>query len=447
MAEQGIEIPKNATQLAEVMTAVKERIGNLQSKLKTLSNERTKLAEFKTKIDALTESIAGLTKEIEQRQNTIKTVTKSLADLRKCRSLLFGDKQCDAEEKKAKDALSETISKRDQAQVVLQKTDNDLSAHKGQIQAKEGSIQALRQDAQKKSEVWIEKRNQAGFESDETWLSARMQAADLIAGERIIESTKAQSDAVEKSLKDKQSHLFKLNEKPLTQASLESLQEKIVELSQKRSECDQTVGQIQEKLNQDAETRTRQAAVLAMLERQKKNLAVWAKLHALIGSADGKKYRQFVQSITFDTLLAYSNEALRMMSERYRLRRDESDSKEPLGINVIDNYQGGIERSSKNLSGGETFIVSLALSLGLSKMAGRNVRVESLFLDEGFGTLDADALDAALSTLASLNSQGKLIGIISHVGEIRERIGSIIEVKPETGGVSRLSGPGVRSLS
>ncbi|MDO4938329.1 MAG: SbcC/MukB-like Walker B domain-containing protein, partial [Sutterellaceae bacterium] len=344
-------------------------------------------------------------------------------------------------------ALANCVAKRGQAQAATQKSDSELSAHKGQIQAKEGSIEALRLDAQTKSEVWTEKRNQAGFESDEAWGSARMPPAALAEGERKIESTKAQAQAYDKSLKEKQTHLAQLNEKPLTEASLESLQAQTAELAVKRSECDQTVGQTQEKLKQDAETRTRRASVVATVERQKKILDVWSKLHGLIGSADGKKYRQFVQSITFDTLLAYSNDALRMMSDRYRLKRDETDGKEPLGINVIDNYQGGLERSSKNLSGGETFIASLALSLGLSKMAGRNVRVESLFLDEGFGTLDADALDAALSTLASLNSQGKLIGIISHVGEIRERIGAIIEVKPETGGVSRLSGPGVSSLA
>ncbi len=447
LIEHGIETPKTSTQLAELMTAVKTRVENLQTKLKALANERTKLAEYKSKIEGLSETIAGLTKEIGQRQDAIKTATDNLAGLRKERVELFGDKTCDTEEKRAKDVLSECVTKRDLAQAAAQKADRELSTQKGQIQAKEGSIAALRQDAQKKAEVWTQKRTQAGFDSDETWLSARMSAADLVAGERKIESTKAQSDAVEKSLKDKQTHLSQLNEKPLTEASLESLETQMMELAHKRSECDQTVGQMQEKLHQDTETRTRRASVIATVERQKKVLDVWSKLHGMIGSADGKKYRQFVQSITFDTLLAYSNDALRMMSDRYRLKRDETDGKEPLGINVIDNYQGGLERSAKNLSGGETFIASLALSLGLSKMAGRNVRVESLFLDEGFGTLDADALDAALSTLASLNSQGKLIGIISHVGEIRERIGAIIEVSPQTGGVSRLSGPGVSSLA
>lgn len=119
----------------------------------------------------------------------------------------------------------------------------------------------------------------------------------------------------------------------------------------------------------------------------------------------------------------------------------------PLGLNVIDNYQAGEVRSTLNLSGGESFIVSLALALGLSQMSSRNVRVDSLFLDEGFGMLDEDALDTALQTLAALQQNGKIIGIISHVPALKERITTQIRVHPLSGGRSRLSGPAVREIS
>ena len=147
----------------------------------------------------------------------------------------------------------------------------------------------------------------------------------------------------------------------------------------------------------------------------------------------------FVQGLTFESLIVNANRALAKMTSRYTLKRDES---EPLKLNVIDRYQGDTERASDNLSGGESFIVSLALALGLSEMAGSRSRVDSLFLDEGFGTLDPEALEAALGVLGNLNREGKLIGIISHVGEIRDRIPVLIEVKP-SGGISTVSGPGV----
>ena len=142
--------------------------------------------------------------------------------------------------------------------------------------------------------------------------------------------------------------------------------------------------------------------------------------------------------------MGHANRQLQKMSDRYLLIRDKG---EPLELNVVDNYQAGEIRSTKNLSGGESFIVSLALALGLSQMASKNVRVDSLFLDEGFGTLDEDALNTALEALSSLQQSGKLIGVISHVSSLKERIGTQIQVSPQTGGRSLISGPGCQRLS
>ena len=132
------------------------------------------------------------------------------------------------------------------------------------------------------------------------------------------------------------------------------------------------------------------------------------------------------------------------MSERYLLIHD---PQQPLALNVIDNYQAGEIRSTKNLSGGESFIVSLALALGLSSMASRKVRVDSLFLDEGFGSLDEDSMDIALETLAGLRQEGKLIGVISHMQALQERIPTRIRVEPLMGGKSRIIGPGCVRLA
>ena len=111
------------------------------------------------------------------------------------------------------------------------------------------------------------------------------------------------------------------------------------------------------------------------------------------------------------------------MSDRYLLRQ----SKIPLELDVVDNYQAGEERSVKNLSGGEGFIVSLSLALGLSQMSSSKVRVDTLFLDEGFGTLDERALEVALDTLSELHQEGKVIGLISHVTVLKERISTQLE--------------------
>ncbi len=163
------------------------------------------------------------------------------------------------------------------------------------------------------------------------------------------------------------------------------------------------------------------------------------RLLVLIGSSDGKKFRNFAQGLTFELVVKHANQQLQRMSDRYLLMRDKEA---PLELNVIDNYQGGEIRTTKNLSGGESFVISLALSLGLSQLSSNKVQVDSLFLDEGFGTLDEDALQTALDALDSLQRDGKLIGIISHVGALKERINLQILVEPLSGGVSKISGIG-----
>ncbi len=201
------------------------------------------------------------------------------------------------------------------------------------------------------------------------------------------------------------------------------------------------VAGLKHNLSENAAAKERIEEKQAAIEVQKKACRRWENLHELIGSADGKKYRNFAQGLTFEMMIGHANRQLQKMTDRYLLIRDDG---QPLELNVVDNYQAGEIRSTKNLSGGESFIVSLSLALGLSHMASKNVRVDSLFLDEGFGTLDEEALEIALETLAGLRQDGKLIGVISHVSALKERIGTQIRVTPKNGGRSRLSGPGCR---
>lgn len=160
----------------------------------------------------------------------------------------------------------------------------------------------------------------------------------------------------------------------------------------------------------------------------------------LIGSADGKKFRNFAQGLTFELMVHQANVHLTKMNNRYILIRD---TEQPLDLNVIDTYQAGEIRSTKNLSGGESFLISLALALGLSRMASHKIRVDSLFLDEGFGTLDEEALESALDTLSGLQEDNKIIGVISHVAALKERIPLQIEIISQPGGKSTMKGPGI----
>lgn len=144
----------------------------------------------------------------------------------------------------------------------------------------------------------------------------------------------------------------------------------------------------------------------------------WAKLNELAGSADGAKFRRIAQGYTLDVLLSYANVQLRELARRYRLER----VPETLALQVIDRDMCDEVRTVHSLSGGESFLVSLALALGLSSLSSNRMKVESLFIDEGFGSLDADTLRVAMDALESLRTQGRKIGVISHVQEMTERI-------------------------
>lgn len=188
-------------------------------------------------------------------------------------------------------------------------------------------------------------------------------------------------------------------------------------------------------LGEDDRRRVASCEIQAELDRQQAAWELWESLRELIGSADGAKFRNFAQGLTLDLLVAHANEHLRDLARRYELQRVPGAEME---IQVIDREMGDEVRSIHSLSGGESFLVSLALALGLASLASDRVQVESLFIDEGFGALDADSLDLAIASLDALYSLGRQVGVISHVGTLVERIGVKVQVTKQGGGRSRL---------
>ncbi len=185
----------------------------------------------------------------------------------------------------------------------------------------------------------------------------------------------------------------------------------------------------------DDENRKRKKENEKSLKEEKKRFVVWRRLKELIGSHDGAKFRKHAQSISLDILTRHANRHLVKLSDRYRIRRDVGGE---LNLEIEDLHQAGATRPMASLSGGESFLASLALALGLSDLAGRTVRIDSLFIDEGFGSLDPDTLEVAISTLESLQQDHKTVGVISHVDLLKERIGTQIVVEKRPGGVSEI---------
>lgn len=175
--------------------------------------------------------------------------------------------------------------------------------------------------------------------------------------------------------------------------------------------------------------------------KQERVYSEWSALSALIGQKDGGKFRKFAQSMTLRMMIGLANDQLKNLNGRYSLTAAPDDGE--LKLCVIDHEQAGEVRPTENLSGGERFVVSLALALGLSQISGSRARVDSLFLDEGFGSLDDEALNTALEALGELRQrEGRMIGIISHVQALKDRIPAQINVVPKREGVSVLEGVG-----
>lgn len=223
----------------------------------------------------------------------------------------------------------------------------------------------------------------------------------------------------------------------LTHKTREELEEELPKLNESIEKISQEMGSIRAKLERNEADLALKAQKIKEKQKQEEIYRKWETLNTLIGSSDGKKYRNYAQSLTFEYLVKQANEHLKKLSTRYILKRME-DEKNPFGLEVIDKYQNGEIRSVDNLSGGEKFIVSLSLALSLSQIISKNVHIDSLFIDEGFGTLDSDYLDIALSALSNLQSEGKIIGVISHLTELKERIPTHIEVIPVGSGHSSI---------
>ncbi|HEX5341943.1 MAG TPA: SbcC/MukB-like Walker B domain-containing protein, partial [Duganella sp.] len=209
-------------------------------------------------------------------------------------------------------------------------------------------------------------------------------------------------------------------------------------LAERKAANDQATA-LQLALAQDDEKRHRSAAMLAEIEQQEAIAQRWARMDDLIGSADGKRFRNYAQQFTLDVLLGYANAHLNHLSRRYQLERIPNNAAPSLALLVRDQDMGGEMRSVHSLSGGESFLVSLALALGLASLSSNRVRVESLFIDEGFGSLDADTLRVAMDALDGLQAMGRKVGVISHVQEMTERISAKILVQPSAGGRSTIS--------
>jgi exonuclease SbcC len=429
-----------------VTELTKDTLLSLDARLKKWTDCQTKkgtiekvITQLKLNFSNAQATIASAEATIKKNNTDLQSLIKEKSDLVQKRQEQYGEKKPDTEEsriqtlleaaelseKTAKESYDATTTEISQIQTLINSLTDNIKTRTPQLMTLEASF--------------LTHIQAAAFDTEASFILSRISAEDRTQLAAQSKSLADEELSISTKQKDRQALLDTELEKKMTDTPLSNLEsdKEIADASLKA--ISEEFGALKQRLSDSMAAKEKFQEKQRLVDQQKLEWDKWDRLHALIGSADGKKYRNFAQGLTFELMVTHANRQLQKMTDRYLLIRDTAS---PLELNVIDNHQAGEIRSTKNLSGGESFIVSLSLALGLSKMASRKVRVDSLFLDEGFGTLDEDALETALEALSSLQQDGKVIGIISHVPALKDRIGTQIEIQKMSGGKSVISGPG-----
>lgn len=318
--------------------------------------------------------------------------------------------------------------------------DAERSKLKGQIDEKEKQIAKQKETVEQlaaKVDAFLSARNDG---MDATLLDSLLAIThdEIAAMRNNIDLLEKQLTDVTATIRERRENLEQHNSsqnKPAEEEDTALLQERLLSLGSAAQETNNRVAQINAQLLKDENSRAEFSKYSDEYDNTMTEMSHWSTLCGMFGAANGSMLMKMAQGYTLDILLSVANVHLAEMTKRYRLERF-SDSN--LGIKVIDLDMMSESRSAQTLSGGETFIVSLALSLALSSLSSNRMSIESLFIDEGFGALDKETLQMALMTLERLQSQGRKIGVISHLSEMLEQIPVKISVRKVSPGKSKI---------
>lgn len=426
------EIPNIKYHLA----ALRDAWQNNEQQATTIKEELQQLTHQLEQNSSLQKSLSI---QISEQQAESASLRQSIGQLTTTRISLFADKNPDASEAFWQQELNTLEEKSKTTDGEFNRLIQKQSALHALIEKDCAQLQPLLENQNQREQQFIAQLKLVNIADEDEFISKRLSRDEIQDIQETADNLKQQ--AIELTSRHKQTSEILAQEqaKQLTDQTNDELQAEIANIQTTYEKYNQRIGEIRGQLSANQQALEQQQETINKRDKQLQITERYRRLHVLIGSSDGKKFRNFAQGLTFELVVKHANKQLQQMSDRYLLIRDNNA---PLELNVIDNYQGGEIRTTKNLSGGESFVISLALALGLSKLSSNKVQVDSLFLDEGFGTLDEDSLQTALDALDSLQRDGKLIGVISHVGALKDRISLQIQVEPLSGGVSRISGVG-----
>jgi exonuclease SbcC len=437
-----LSLEKQHEQAQRELTVLERDLAKLEAELNAEKKRVEEMRKTLGEIDV--PDLSALEAEEARTRRSTSFLTRDEEAERVGKLVLHAERELDALEKRA---------------AMFTKKQHEAAQQRSERQTLEGSLQLAKADEVAKTKR-LDELKAEGVSLRAKADALKTQLNELLGGKTLAEDRQEHETSVssaEKALREAETklnalqtqlaaNLAKLEQlesrrKPfegqsvLSAAALSELEANAKHLGDAFATKRTELGSLKQQIENDDEAKKRREAGGAELQAAEAETQRWSRLSALIGSAEGTKFARFAQTLTLRQLIGLANTHLQLLSPRYRLIAASGDE---LDLRIVDLYQASVDRPMESLSGGESFLASLALALGLSELASRTHPIDSLFIDEGFGTLDAETLEVALCALENLRSLGKTIGLISHVELLKERLTTQVRVERGTGGCSTL---------
>lgn len=427
-------------------TDLNRAVENLKNRKNNFQTQKDLHAQKTATLTACQQRIEEALKRLQERDEELKTKNTDLVNIEtEMESLLLAKKslvgdalpdQLQTAAEKQLDFANQQLQRLNQQLTAAQTTTQLLQKQKIETEQK---IDALRVSIEKSNQTVQLKIAELGFEV----MPVQDFAASLLSPEKATQYSDEYQQLhqtisqLASRIKDNGERLYALEQMPDVLQTPQSVIVETLKMRESlRAETLQKIGAWAQTQKDQAEKQVQFESLQQALAAQEREHRRWAALNNLIGSHDGKNFRIFAQNLNLQKLIQLANRYLRQfLNGRYQLEKRPGDN---LELDIKDSLQANNQRSLHTLSGGETFLASLALALGLSDLASGQTKIESLFIDEGFGSLDNETLHIALNALRTLESQGKTIGIISHVEQLKNAIPTQIRVIKKGSGSSRI---------
>ncbi len=429
------ETPPEAGREGELIGRLTARLDRYREYLGEQASLAAEEQNLRNQVETLPEELRRHKKEADALEGRIRESQERLAGLKEQRTQSYGTSDPVQERQQIESRIAGDSRKLAAVTSEIEKNRQKLRTQEEKLAEAEAAGKAAREAADALERELKNRAMAAGFRDLDDVRRSRLSADEKAAIKaRRDERDREVAELAEKA-EEKQKAFEAERARQVTDVPLEELARRFDDARKQRETMEQELIVARSTLKQQAAMEQAYQEKLEAVEEQEKAYERLEAERQSIGAADTPEVRRRVQEMLLDRLLEQSNQYLGAMSGRYYLRQNKDGE---LGLEVEDLQQNSVRRVPGTLSGGESFMLSLALALGLSDMASEKRKIESLFLDEGFGSLDEENLYKVIATLKNLKANGKMIGIISHVKKLEDEIPTQIRLRRQTGGVSRL---------